>query len=133
MDQFNRKRPHGGMTKNQAKKQKFNENILSEAPQGNFLCQWKSLLHVVSKDSDCEIYVEWQRSLHMLYVSFNQNFLNITCTKINKTIQFWIPGTLATAVQLKLIQPYHTVKVNKTPPLPFFGSKMIIYFLMYRN
>lgn len=33
MDQFNRKRPHGGMTKNQAKKQKFNENILSEAPQ----------------------------------------------------------------------------------------------------
>lgn len=33
MDQFNRKRPHGGMTKHQTKKQKFNENILSKAPK----------------------------------------------------------------------------------------------------
>lgn len=102
------------MTKNQAKKQKFNENILSEAPQGNFLCQWKSLLHVVSKDSDCEIYVEWQRSLHMLYVLFKQNFLNITYTKINKTIQFWIPRTLATAVQLLSLKTYSTLSYSKS-------------------
>lgn len=93
------------MTKNQAKKQKFNENILSEAPQGNFLCQWKSLLHVVSKDSDCEIYVEWQRSLHMLYVSFKQNFLNITYTKINKTSNFEFLERLQQLYNLNLFNP----------------------------
>lgn len=57
MDQFIRKRPHGGMIKNQAKKQKFNENILSEAPQGNFPCQ-SMAKSVVSKDSNIEIYIE---------------------------------------------------------------------------
>lgn len=88
MDQFNRKRPHGGMTKNQAKKQKFNENILSEAPQGNFPCQSKakSLLFLKILRSilnNSEVF-----SLKMLYVSFKLNFLNIACTEINETIQF---------------------------------------------
>lgn len=70
MDQFNRKRPHGGMTKNQAKKQKFNENILSEAPQGNFSCQSKAksllflkILILRSVLNDSEVF-----SLKMLYV-----------------------------------------------------------------
>lgn len=90
MDQFNRKRPHGGMTKNQAKKQKFNENILSEAPQGNFPCQSKAksllflkILILRSILNDSEVF-----SLKMLYVSFKLNFLNIACTEINETIQF---------------------------------------------
>lgn len=90
MDQFNRKRPHGGMTKNQAKKQKFNENILSEAPQGNFPCQSKAksllflkILILRSIFNDSEVF-----SLKMLYVSFKLNFLNIACTEINETIQF---------------------------------------------
>lgn len=98
MDQFNRKRPHGGMTKNQAKKQKFNENILSEAPQGNFPCQSKAksllflkILILRSILNNSEVF-----SLKMLYVSFKLNFLNIACTEINETIQFWIPGTLTT-------------------------------------
>lgn len=90
MDQFNRKRPHGGMTKNQAKKQKFNENILSEAPQGNFPCQSKAksllflkILILRSILNDSEVF-----SMKMLYVSFKLNFLNIACTEINETIQF---------------------------------------------
>lgn len=89
MDQFNRKRPHGGMIKNQAKKQKFNENILSEAPQGNFPCQ-SMAKSVVSKDSNIEIYIDDSEvfSLKMLNVSFKLNFLNIACTEINETIQF---------------------------------------------
>lgn len=115
MDQFNRKRPHGGMTKNQAKKQKFNENILSEAPQGNFPCQSKAksllflkILILRSILNDREVF-----SLKMLYVSF--------ALRLMKQFNFEFLGRL----QLKLDHPYQCIILSKliAPPTLFWGAR----------